>query len=222
MGRLTLLLSLGIAALSGGTIDSGQVFTSPYFVSDDTSVVINFSSTDGNFSLFNNSGLLLGGANVTCIHEFIDCAFGTYSIRAFFPDAGSFPASASAAIGGIPVGTVLLGCPNPACPDTILLLTAQPVDISRPGYYEVPFSASGQIQASQSLGGPLLLDQTISGIGLLDFAVSTSSPRRFQFVDFGQREFQWRFQPVPEPSMLLPSLLGLAAVAWRRQRKNLS
>jgi len=143
---------------------------------------------------------------MNCIPKFIDCAFGTYSIQ----------------VGGIPVGTVLLGCPNPACPDPILLLTAQPVDISRPGYYEVAFSATGQIQASQSLSDPLLLDQTISGIGLLDFAVSTSSPGRFQFVDFGSRELQWRFQPVPEPSMLLPGLLGLAAIAWRRQRKNLT
>jgi|GEM_PF-7068144 len=46
MGKLTLLLRLGIATLSGGTIDSGQVFTRPYFVSDSTTVVINFSSTE--------------------------------------------------------------------------------------------------------------------------------------------------------------------------------
>ena len=222
MVKLTLLFSLGLTAALASTIDSGHVSTRPYFVSDSTTVLINFSSTDGNFSL-SGSGIL-GGANLPCMIVIGDCLLGqTFSIQAFFPDASSFSAQADATINGNPIGTVLLGCPVSGCPDTFLLLTAQPVNISAPGNYEVPFSVSGQIQASQSFGSPLLLDQTVSGIGVLDFSASAASPGRFQInpgPPVGQLGLQWNFEPVPEPSMLLPGLLALGAIQWRRRRKE--
>lgn len=222
MIKLTLLFSLGLTAAYAGTIDSGHVFTRPYFVSDGTTVLFNLSSTDGNFSL-SGSGIL-GGANLDCMIAVGDCAFGqTYSIQAFFPDATSYSALADATINGSPIGTVLLGCPGTGCPDTFLRLTAQPVDISAPGDYEVPFSVSGQIQASQSFGSPLLLDQMVSGVGVLDFSASAASPGRFQInpgPPGGPMGLQWSFEPVPEPSMLLPGLLALGAIQWRRRRKE--
>ena len=222
MTKLTLALTVALAAARGATIDSGVVLTRPYFVSDDTTAFVNLSSTDGNFSLFTSG--ILGGANLSCLHESgtLDCPFGPYSIQAFFPDASSHSAQAAATINGIPFGTVLLGCGVSGCPDTFLRLTAQPVDILAPGDFEVPFSLSGQIQAAQSLGSSLLLDQTVSGIGLLDFSVTAASPGRFQINPGGtggQLGLRWTFEPVPEPSMFLPVLLGLAAIQWRRRRK---
>ena len=221
MVKLTLLLTLGLTAAYAGTIDSGHVFTAPYFVSDGTTVLLNISSTDGNFSLFGSG--ILGGANLDCMITVGDCPFSTYSIQALFPDATSFSAQADATINGNPIGTVLLGCPVAGCPDTFLRLTAQPVDISAPGDYEVPFSISGQIQAAQSFGSPLLLDQTVSGFGVLDFSASAASPGRFQInpgPPGGPMGLQWSFEPVPEPSMLLPGLLALGAIQWRRRRKE--
>jgi len=65
MFKVALFLSVGLAASRGGTIDSGPVFTSPYTVSDSTTVFLgNLSSTDGNFSIFGSG--ILGGANLNC------------------------------------------------------------------------------------------------------------------------------------------------------------
>jgi hypothetical protein len=223
MLKIALLLTIGLAASWGSTIDQGNVFTRPYFVSDATAVNFNISSSDGGFTVFGPG--MLGGGNVGCsyIGAAGECAFGTYSIQAFFPDASSHPASANAIIDGTSVGSVLLGCAGPSCPHTSLFLTAQPVNISAPGSYSVPFSATGQIQAAQNVGDPFILDQTVSGVGSLYFSVFTTDPGYFQFaVAQGNGPFglEWQFKQVPEPSMILPTMLGLAAIQWRRRSKR--
>ena len=230
MVKLALAFTLALAAAQGSIIDSGTVYTRPYFISDGTSVFGNLSSTDGNFSLDLGTPLtgsqVTGGGNMDCDIGSPSCPYGqTYSITAFFPDATS--SHAFVTIDGNLVGSLLLGClaPAPVCPDTFVSLIAQPVTISTPGTYSVPFYATGQIQAAQTSGSPLILDDQVFGIGLLNFSVSTSHPGSFQ-IDTGPPQIlvglNWVFQPVPEPSMFLPSLLGLAAIQWQRRRKRLS
>ncbi len=220
MFKLVLFLGLGLAVSRGSTIDSGYVFTAPYFASDATTVQLNVASSDGNFAL---SGLgIPGGANLDCTMGGGFCPFGqSYSIEAFFPDASSYGVVADAVIDGHPAGSVTLGCPSSACPHSLVRLIAQPVDISSPGTYVVPFYATGEIQASQGIGD-LILDQTISGFGSLSFSVSTFSSGYFQVggPPGGSLGLRWLFAPVPEPSMLLPTLLGLAAILWRRHFKR--
>lgn len=209
-------LIVSIASLHAGTIDTGGfVFTAPYFVSDGTTIQMSLNSTDGDFQLSGNG--ILGGANMACSLGVGACPFGqAYSIEAFFPDFSSFPAFATATIQGNSVGTVLLGCPNPAvCPDTSVRLFAQSVVISSPGNYAIPFFATGQIQAAVG-NGPLLLNQAVGGIGTLHFSVTQSSPGQFQ-VDpgpgmNGSSALQWNFEAVPEPATALVTLFGLAGI----------
>ncbi len=222
--KLALVLSVSSAAINSATIDAGTVLTRPYFVSDGTTAaLVDFSSTDGNFAL---SGLgIPGGGNLFCAQDFgVFCPFGeSYSIQAFFPDAGSGLVDASATINGDTVGTVVLGCPGLACPHSMVQLIADPVTISEPGSYVVPFYATGQIQAKLSVGSPFILDQTVVGVGLLSFAVTQSSPGKFEFVNqylAGNDELMWSFVAVPEPSTILLTLLALVTLAlWRRLSK---
>lgn len=226
MFKLALFLGLGLATSWGSTIDSGAVFTSANLVSDGTTVQFSLSSTDGYFSLFQLGPGVPGGANLGCPLGIEICPYGqTYNIQAFFTDALSGGVQAMAIIDGISVGSVLIDCPDPACPQTAVVLTAQPIDISAPGDYVIPFSASGQIQAAPlscivPSPCPLILDQTISGVGLLSFSVVTSSPGFFGVPNSTPGPLRWEFESVPEPSTILPVLVGLAAIQWRRHLRK--
>jgi hypothetical protein len=222
MFKIALFLGLGLTSW-GSIIDSGTVFTPANFVSDATTVQFSLSSTDGNFSVFQLASGVPGGANLGCPLGVEICDYGqTYTIGALFPDASSGGVQAMAILNGVPAGTVLLVCPAADCPHTLVTLTAQPINISAPGDYVVPFSATGQIQAAHCvvLPCPLILDQTISGVGLLSFSVVTSSPGSFGVQNKTPGALKWVFEPVPEPSTILPVLFGLAAIQWRRHLRK--
>ncbi len=208
MHKFLLALSFGMIAANAATIDSGMVSTSPYFISDASMVTVNIGSSDGAFSLF---GDIPGGGNLFCQHEMGSCVYGTYSFQAFFPDLSTY-ASAYAVIDGTPLGLVTIACPFPGCPHTFLGLIAQPVLISSPGFYDVPFTASGKVQAS-AVPGVLILDQPVDGVGSLYFSVSEVSPGFFQ-VD---RNLVWNFAAVPEPRLTFVTFLVLVPI-WLRQR----
>jgi hypothetical protein len=229
MLKFALFLALGVTTSWGSIIDAGDVFTTANFVPDGTKVQFSLSSSDGKFSLFQLGSGVFGGADLDCPLGVDFCPYGqTYTITAFFPDASSVPAEAMAIIDGNAIGSVLIGCPNPACPQTSVVLTAQAVDISSPGLYVIPFSATGQIQAAQNCvpqNAPcsLILDQTISGAGFLTFSVITSSPGFFGVrnpVPDAFAPLRWEFEPVPEPSTILPVLFGLAAIQRRRHLRK--
>ena len=216
MPKLALLLSLALAVATGSTIDYGVVYTAPYFVPDGTTVILNFGSTDGDFFLAGPG--ILGGADLNPGGSFCAqigaCNFGRYSIRASFPDASAYFARAFAFIDGGGMQSVIIGCNVSGCPDTLLTLTAQPIDVAAPGDYAVPFTVTGQIQATaaDSPFGPLLLDQTVTGVGELHFTAIAVSSATFRF---DRNILIWDFQPVPEPSLFLPGLVALAAIGWR-------
>ncbi len=225
MYKFGVMLTLSLAILRGSTIDAGVVFSRPFFVSDGPTVQFLVSSTGGNFSV--SSVLVPGGGNLDCAMFMSTCAFGqTYSIQTDFPDYSSFPSTGTAIVGGNPMGTVVLGCSiydAPGCAHTQVSLIAQPVVISAPGAYVVPFTATGQIQASIG-AGPLIIDQTIDGVGLLYFSVSERVPGIFQFDTLPRsgpmEELQWNFVSVPEPATYLSCLLVLAAIWWQRRKPN--
>lgn len=227
MHKLAITLAFSLATLRGAIIDAGVVFSRPFFVSDGPTVQFFLSSTNGSFSVF--STLVLGGGNLDCAMQMSNCAFGqTYSIRADFPDNSSYPATGTAIVAGVPTGAVVLGCSiydPPGCTHTQLSLIAQPVVISAPGDYVVPFTATGQIQASIGTG-PLIIDQTIYGVGLLYFSVSERIPGIFEFDVLPRsgpmEELQWNFVSVPEPVTYLPCLLVSAAIWWQRRKPELT
>jgi|GEM_PF-2097439 len=201
MLKLILFFTACLSFSRASTIDSGYVATKPFFIPEGSTVQVNFGSSDGNFSLFGSG--ILGGGSLPCRNETTDqCAFGTYFIGAGFPDA-TYGAGATVAIDGNPAVNVTIGCLAPDCPHTSVQLSAGLVDISGPGIYRVPFTATGIIQASTGINTPFILDQTISGVGLLSFLAILGDPGHFQILPAppgGPLGLIWTFAPVPEPS----------------------
>jgi len=234
MFKLALILSISSAAVHGATIaniDAGSsVFTPAFFNDFGTTISMNLSST-GNFVL--SSPLITGGGNQQCsfFPMNLGCGFGTYSISANFP-RGAVTTSAARADGsiqGIP-GPFFLSCGpgngGPMCPSTpgtSVSLTAVPVTISAFGSYVVPFSATGQIQAT-TVSDPttLILDTPIFGVGNLSFSVIPTGLGGFGFVFAGgATALAWNFTAVPEPSPILLSAISLAlGILARRLTKG--